>query len=240
MVVVAIGRPVSTTDVRVVRVDPRLLTTWIVVVFVPLVYLFMLPGLASVDPFGTHTFAAPLTEDDHSISAFLKASPANGGFAVFTSPAVGYAWLNPIARRSCATQLAAGLLTVGWALSILLPLGFAASAAHQAAFFIGTIGTIAYGVALLTSVRPSGPLWALFALLLVSIVASLALFRASSVAFLVFEYITAVLTLLLAPVVNLLGVPIARRSVCCACASRPSPARAPGKAVGLAHPRPRR
>ena len=105
----------------VIRVHPRLLLLCSVVFFVPVVYLLLLPLLASTDPFRTYTFAAAITNESTSISQYLSNAPANGGFAAFTAPIIAYAWLNPISRRSVLAQMRASIFTFGWLLSTLLP-----------------------------------------------------------------------------------------------------------------------
>jgi hypothetical protein len=185
-----------------------------------MVYILLLPAFAYANPFGTGTFASSLTDEDSSISQYLSATPANGGFAAFTSPVIAYAWLNPITRRSIYVQLSTALLTLGWLLSILMPVGFASSAAHQVAFLIGAIGVILFSFTLMLQVRFSWILTCTFFLLVVCNIITGCFFNAG-IAFLVFEMISALFAIAIAPVVNIIGTrktsksngPLPRRNV---------------------------
>lgn len=149
-------------------IRPRNILLYVIVVFVPMAYTLLLPALAYANPFGTGTFAASLTDENWSISQYLSSAPANGGFAAFTSPVIAYAWLNPITRSSIYVQFSTALLTLGWLLSILMPLGFASSSAHQIAFIIGVVGVILFSITLMLNVRFSWVLTCTFVFLLVS------------------------------------------------------------------------
>jgi hypothetical protein len=195
---------------RTLRVRQSTIVVWIVAVACPITYLLLLPALASVSPFGTFPFAAPLTATDKSISRYLKNAPANGGFAAFTSPVIAYAWLNPLARDALLVRIGAAFFTAGWLLSILIPVGFSDGTAHSAAFAVAVAGTTLFSCALTLRVQRSVVVYALLFLLLGTLALSAGLFAMSDIAFLVSEYVVAALTVLYAPALNLIGTPVAR------------------------------
>lgn len=190
------------------RVRRSTIVVWTVAVACPITYLLLLPALARFSPFGTFPFAAPLTATDKSISRYLESAPANGGFAAFTSPVVAYAWLNPLARDAPLVRLGAAVFTVGWLLSILIPVGFSDGTAHSAAFAVAVTGTTLFSCSLALRVQRSATVYTLLLLLLGTLALSAGLFAMSDIAFLVSEYVVAALTVLYAPTLNLIGTPV--------------------------------
>ena len=185
-------------------VRPRNVLFYVIIVFVPMVYILLLPAFAYANPFGTGTFAGSLTDENSSISQYLSSAPANGGFAAFTSPVIAYAWLNPITQSSIYVQFSTALLTLGWLLSILMPIGFASSQAHQVAFIIGVVGVILFSFTLLLQVRFSWILTCTFVFLFVSNIITGCILD-TGIAFLVFEMISALFAIAIAPAVNVIG-----------------------------------
>lgn len=189
------------------RVRFSTVVVWSVAVAVPLTYILLLPALSRFDPFGTSSFAHPLTSSNMSISKFLQNAPANGGFAAFSSPVIAYIWLNPLAQGAPFVRAGSLIFTVGWLLSVLIPVGFSNGFAHSIAFGIGVAGTVLFSFALLCRVQRSFVLAGLFVLLLVALVLSASLFVMSDIWFVVAEYIAACLTIVFAPAVNYIGRP---------------------------------
>ena len=77
-----------------------------------------------------------------SISRMVTTTQANGGLAAFTAPTIGYMWFNPITQRteSVLQLLGALFFTLGWLLSVLLPLDFASGDSHATGFAFGMLG----------------------------------------------------------------------------------------------------
>lgn len=191
---------------RLSRKRVELIVVWIVTVFVPMVYILMLPGLSSVDPFGTGPFSASSLSTDMSISSHLRTPQANGAFAAFTSPTIVYLWINPIARRGWTVRVGSFFFTFGWLFSILLPLDFATSMAHGLAFATGMFGMLFVAIGFLLVVAFSPWLWAWFSVLVVCDLIACTSYN-TDVVFLIAEYLTALVTSSFAPLVNTIGRP---------------------------------
>ncbi len=177
---------------------------WTITFFVPLTYLSLLPTLSYVSPFGkTGTFSTP--SDDPTISSYLQSAPANGGFAVFLSPAVAYAVINPITRSSYVASFGSIVFAFGYICVVLFPVGYASNFAHSVGFFCGVSGYALLAVGLITSIDCSKPIIGWFcAVIICNITASLFYF-APSIIFLIFEYVNALFILSFAPLVNTFG-----------------------------------
>lgn len=178
--------------------------TWIFTVGVPMVYLALLPGLSQSRPFGGTGFASPLRAGHMSISEMVTTTQANGGFAAFTAPTIGYMWFNPMAQRSeSALQLLGALFfTVGWLLSVLLPLDFASGRSHAIGFAFGMLGPLVLCIGLLAWTRWSILLLVWFGLIVIFDIAAISLFSYETAAFLAIEYVIAFLTASLVPLAN--------------------------------------
>lgn len=180
---------------------------WIFSFFVPMVYLLILPSLSRADPFIQDSFFASKSEtSDMSISSYLRNAPSNGGFAAFTSFAVVYTWTNEVAKRGIVVRVGSFFFTLGWLLSILLPLGFSSSAAHATAFAIGMGGFILTTIGYILILECSRVVWFWFILLISFDIVAISTYN-KDFAFLFAEYIVAAVTLSFSPLVNTIGEP---------------------------------
>lgn len=176
------------------------IVVWAFTVVVPLTYTGLLPLLATMDPFGTGTYAS--VSNSTSISGYLNTPPANGGFALFVTPAIVYVISNPIARRSRVATAGGFALAVGFALVILFPLDFASTAVHNVGAGMTFVGYFVVVVAMTLSVKIE--LWLVLVLaFVIGINAFVAtVYDDSTLAFLIFEYINLSFALVYTPLLN--------------------------------------
>ena len=177
---------------------------WLFSVGVPIVYIALLPGFSHVAPFNRGSFANPLRPGHMSISEMITTPQANGGFAAFTCPTIVYMWFNPMTQstQSSVQFLGALFFTIGWILSIVLPLNFAAEESHGAGFAFGILGPLIFCFGFLIWTRWSVVMLVWLSLLIVFDIVALALFSQESTGFLAMEYVVGFLTASIAPLAN--------------------------------------
>lgn len=180
-------------------------SVWTFTFIVPIVYLFLLPALTQVylddKPF---SFYDP---NERSISSYLRTPPANGGFALFTTPSVVYLVTNPISQSSTLATFGSAFVIVGFVLVILFPVGYASSGQHAIGFILGAFGVGVTTLGMVLNIRFSPLLIGIFVLFIVVDVFAGTLFFVPTTVFLVFEYANAVFILGFAPLANAIARP---------------------------------
>lgn len=191
---------------RVYRFRIGVLCAWLATVIVPIFYLCLLPGLAYIDPFGTETFAKPISSGEkYSISGLVRTPQANGGLAAFTMPILVYVWVNPrmAHARSGFAVIGASMFTFGWYMAILFPLNFVKGPLHSIGFVIGAFGWVIYSMGLLLRYCVHYSIWVVFAANILAGGIAVIGFSHQTV-FVLSEYVIAITTAVFTPLICLI------------------------------------
>lgn len=108
-------------------------------IFAPSAFVLLLPAFSRLSSSTGERFAGSY---DRSLSSYLTEPASNGGFALFTSPTIYYAWLCPATAAAPALPVRASLalFTAGWAGVILLPIDLAGESLHSSFALAGFFG----------------------------------------------------------------------------------------------------